>query len=224
MTELFPSNSTPLIQGFGSLRASDIDSFTSETPDQNISKIEAGQKFQLRHYKLARLAALGCYNQNEIARIIGMTASRVSILLNTPSIQALIDEYRGEVSTEEIADYKYLVSIRDIALDKLTQDLQNDFFRGKDLVPIVSTLLDRTGLPEQKQLKVDSRNLNLNVEVVRQKHWEQKARVIEQTPLTESVKLSSNPLQLEEVLDAFFEQAEDRKLTLGAGESEDSLY
>jgi hypothetical protein len=217
LDELFPSesettnsqNSSNLIGSYGSLRTSDIDSYSSVAPDQNLSKIDENGKLQLRHHKLARLAALGCFNQNQIAERVGMTPSRVSVLLSTPAIQALVEEYRAEVTSEEIADYQRLVSVRDEAVKKLEAEIMENKIHGKDLVSAVNSLLDRTGLPAAKEVKVDTRNTNIDFSAIAQQHFSQQATKLEQTTIDVTPTEDTTPVLLEETLDALFEEKKD---------------
>lgn len=196
-----------LIKGFGSLRTSDIESLEFQTPDQNIAQAKE-TRLQLRHHKIARLAAIGCFNQTQIAERVGMTNVTICNLLKTPAIQALIHEYRQQVSTEEIADYQRLITVRDQAVVRMEDEIITGKINGKDLIHAVNSLLDRTGLPTQREVKIDSRNINLDLNKAREEHFAQQAAKIPQETIdVEYAELTT--LDLEATIDALFEKKED---------------
>lgn len=63
---------------------------------QQAKNEEPVEGVKARYSEIARLHAMGRTN-NDIARILGYTASRVSILLREPFVQSEIQRYRSEV-------------------------------------------------------------------------------------------------------------------------------
>lgn len=102
-------------------------------------------KIRERHHGVARQIAAG-YSQTLVARICGYTDGYLSVLLNNPAMQELVEMYRLQhaSSTQLIAESLRTVGLK--ALEKLNDKLEADEITDThELVGVAKLGLDRAG-------------------------------------------------------------------------------
>lgn len=99
-----------------------------------------------RHHALARLLAQGT-PPGEAQIIVGLTASRVSILKADPAFKELIDFYAKQVSETYYDMHKSMAGLGLDAVQVLREKLEDepDEFTPGQLLEIVKVTADRTG-------------------------------------------------------------------------------
>lgn len=128
------------------------------------------------HQEIMRRATLGQRNQ-KIAKDLGLSASRVSTIVNSPLVAAKIDELQ-ELRTNHVAEAKALIAESlDEAVDLLKTVLGRD--EQSDVpVPIslrmkaATELLDRGGVPKAVRTEGQTINLTLtgeDIEAIKQR-------------------------------------------------------
>jgi hypothetical protein len=135
------------------------------------------------HHNIARLAAAGLPNR-EIARRLGYTESRISVLLADPSIMELVATYRREVheSWRESVDQIFEDGTATLAMGTRMQreNLEELDERGerpplRELIALNADLMDRFGYGKKQT------NVNVNVDFAKrlEKAISQSRKVIE---------------------------------------------
>ena len=209
MSDFFKSPDD-LILDFGPLRTSDMECFEDQSPDTSLAlNGEDIQRITPRHHKIARLFALGHLTQAEIAERVNMTQARISVLLSMPSIQMLVDKYAKEVENEDLADLAKLKVLRDMTLEAVEESVLNGTLRGGDLIRVMDSLLNRTGLPESKEVNINNTQTNLvDVLKLQKEHWKDQAPAIEQEAIDVELIEESipKPLEIEEFINELFEK------------------
>lgn len=115
-----------------------------------------------RHHALARNLAAGL-SPGEAAVVIGMCASRVSVLQGDPAFQELLQFYRSEKDASFADMYEQLAGLSKDALLLMRERLEDspEDFSNPQLLEIVTKLADRSGYgPTSTQ-----QNLNVNVDI-----------------------------------------------------------
>lgn len=112
-----------------------------------------------RHHALARALASGTPS-GEAAIVVGLTPSRVSILLSDPSFKELIEFYRTKVEAQYIGMHEALAGLSKDAVMELQRRIEEepDEVTTNMLVEITKLGADRTGFgPKSTQ------DVNVNV-------------------------------------------------------------
>lgn len=105
------------------------------------------QQLRHSHHHLARLIAEG-RNQTQAAQITGYSVTRVSILMDDPAFQELVEHYRAQVEEVYINVHERLASLGLDALQELHDRLLNPEgkeFTNKELMDMIGLSLDRAG-------------------------------------------------------------------------------
>lgn len=136
-----------------------------------------------RHHALARALAAGTPS-GEAAVVVGLTPSRVSILLNDPSFAELVGFYRTKVDALYIDRNEQLAGLSMDAVSELRRRLEEepDDITVNALVEITKLGADRTGLGPKSTQDV---NVNVGLSARLQEARERVAarRMIDVTPL-----------------------------------------
>lgn len=108
------------------------------------------QRLRERHHTMARLIAEG-RKIGEVAAIVGMEISRVSILQGDPTFKELVVFYRGEVEARYVEVHETLAGLSLDAAIKLREKLEASDEEGADQISIAQLIeltklgADRTG-------------------------------------------------------------------------------
>lgn len=100
------------------------------------------KKIREKHHSVARMIAAGL-NQRMVSQICGYTESYLSVLLNNPSMQELIELYRiqngaaGQIIVEKLRT----VGLK--AVEKLEERLETDKLNNNELIQTAKLGLDR---------------------------------------------------------------------------------
>lgn len=119
--------------------------------------LDAADKMRVRHHAIARLLAAG-RKPAEIARIMDVTPTSISMLERSPAFQALLLEYMNAMDKEAIDSYTRLKVLNHLGIDELTDRLLNkaEEFKPAELLKLVEVTSDRTGLgPTSKQVTLN---------------------------------------------------------------------
>lgn len=97
-----------------------------------------------RHHSLARLLAAGT-PEAEAALITGYSASRISILKQSPAFEELVALYHAEVQREFTTTYEHMAGLSKDAVVELRDRLEDDAekFSNRELLSISTELSDR---------------------------------------------------------------------------------
>jgi hypothetical protein len=117
------------------------------------------KKIRERHHSVARMIA-GGLNQRMVSQLCGYTESYLSVLLNNPSMQELIELYRIQNGggTALITEKLRTVGLK--ALEKLDQQLEAGNLSNNDLLQLGKLGLDRGGFgPQSKHHVVNETHL-----------------------------------------------------------------
>ena len=122
---------------------------------------ESGElkKIGERHHMVARLLAAGT-PPGEVAACTGFSASRISILQNSPAMKELIALYQKEVNAQFSQVLDHMAGLSTDAILTLRERLEEnpDDFSVKELIGVAELTLDRTG-----HGKTSTVNQNVNV-------------------------------------------------------------
>jgi hypothetical protein len=159
------------------LRASDLERYREEGPAFTDSKgVEA---ISARHHRVAQLVALGCKHK-EVGEAVGLTPQYITMLIKSPAMAALIEQYVEKNADADHAFQLELAAVRGKALDVVEQDLDQGLIRGKDAVQALTALTDRTGHGPTSTVKNTGTN-GMQVgemTVYLEKHDKQRARIV----------------------------------------------
>lgn len=165
----YRSPNSPRVLGVRVLKPEDLEFLRQKSCVTSIKKLRDS------HHMIARMVAFGL-KQSEIAERVGYSATRVSILVNTPSVKELIEKYRGIVTEAMIEGFSEIIqaknritmkSLRAVEdrLDESAEAAEEGYapgqglrMRDRDIITITADSLDRTG-----HGKV-STNVNVNVD------------------------------------------------------------
>jgi len=113
-----------------------------------------------RHHMAARLLA-AAKPPGEVAMITGYSASRLSVIQQSPAFKELVSLYKREVDIEFGSVLETLAGLSKEALSEISDRLEEEpeQFSLKDLRETAAMGLNRTGFPEAKSLET---NLNVN--------------------------------------------------------------
>lgn len=138
-----------------------------------------------RHHALARTLAAGTPS-GEAALCVGLTPSRVSILIDDPAFQELVSFYRSNVDAAWVGMQETLAGLsHDAALvlrDRLEEN--SDDFTVNQLLEVVKTGADRTGHgPSSKQEHSFSEGIAAKMQEARERaNARKRAEVLEIIP------------------------------------------
>lgn len=171
--------------------------FVRELTEADLPLLEANRgtkpselrKLTDRHHQLARLTAMGTPGQ-ECAVILGLTASRVSIIQSDPAFKDLVEVYRSQIDAEfgEITNQMAGLS-KDVILElrERIEEEPEEFSNG-ELRNLLATMLDRTGHgPTSTQTNVNV-DLGARLQKAQARALEERlARAKDVTPDSESI-------------------------------------
>lgn len=118
------------------------------------------------HHRLAWMVAKGM-RTGEIAKILGMSISRVSILKSDPAFRQLVEAYRKRCDEIEEEEFRDVTAIRAhnefLALQEVNDRLEHapETFSVRDLIDIAADNADRNGNP--KLSRTHSTNVSYNL-------------------------------------------------------------
>lgn len=121
------------------------------------------QRLSSRHKKLARLVAQGMPD-GVAAHVVGLTASRVSILKGDPTFQELVALSAKELAITYSDFHEKMAGLGEDTVDLLQERLENDpdQFDSDQLLRITTALADRTGHAPKREPAPGSVNFNFN--------------------------------------------------------------
>lgn len=121
------------------------------TPSPALDDPSNLSKLRERHHNVARLIAKGM-TQRLTATLCGYTESYLSILLNNPAMQELIDLYRIQQGAASEVIVEKLKTVGTKALEKLEEKLDADQLDNNALIQTAKLGFDRSGFgPQSKQ-------------------------------------------------------------------------
>jgi len=102
------------------------------------------KKLREKHHAVARLVAAGM-TQRLTAAITGYTESYISILLNAPAVQELVEMYRIQngAATQVITEKLKTVGLK--ALERLDSRIEADGLNNQELLAAAKLGMDRSG-------------------------------------------------------------------------------
>ena len=128
------------------------------------------QALRDNHHRIARALAAGLDNQ-EVARLCGMSLNRISILKQDPAFKDLVAHYRGLVTAEfvrSVDTYLEMATGNMLKAEAMLSDKldaaadNNEFLPTRDLISISRDAADRFGYGKRQM------NLNVNVDFAAQ--------------------------------------------------------
>lgn len=109
------------------------------------------KKLREKHHSVARLIA-GGMQQRMCAQICGYTESYISVLLNSPAMQELVEMYRIQQNANQQLVVEKLQTVGLQAIEKLTERLEKNELNNNDLIQTAKLGLDRSNFgPSSKQ-------------------------------------------------------------------------
>jgi hypothetical protein len=124
-------------------------------------------KIREKHHHVARLVADGL-QQRMVAQICGYTETYVSILLNNPAMQELVEMYRMQGGAAVRIATEKLKTVGLKALEKLDEKIDADELNANELTSVAKLGLDRGGLgPQTKVHNVNEHHVIDHSELVR---------------------------------------------------------
>jgi len=154
-----PTMTTCTIEG--ALEAEDLRELAlgpgDATPDEdNPNDLK---KLREKHHHVARLVADGL-SQRLIANICGYTESYISILLNAPAMQELVELYRIQNGAAVQIATEKLKTVGLKALEKIESKIESDEMSNLELLSAAKLGLDRSGHgPQSKQALVSEHHI-----------------------------------------------------------------
>jgi hypothetical protein len=132
---------SPYIRSVRPMVRADIESLRQPSARVRILKLTDS------HHIMARLFASGL-GTNEVAAETGYTATRVSVLRNSPAMQELIAKYRTDDHTEwrkhRDATYEYMHRIRVKSLRRIEEAIDEDDCSPVFALKALDSVADRT--------------------------------------------------------------------------------
>lgn len=133
----------------GELEHADVARLLEARPTASTHDRNDLQKIRERHHTLAQYIAQGM-DQRMAASLVGMTESRVSIILNSPAMEALVESYRGATmsTAERVTERMRTLGMKaaEMIEDQLEKaDLRNEDVSISDLAAVAKLGLDRGG-------------------------------------------------------------------------------
>lgn len=117
------------------------------------------KKIREKHHHVARLVA-GGMQQRMVASITGYTESYISILLNNPSMQELVELYRIKDGYASDLAVEKLKAVGLKALERLDEKLDADGLSNLELLSAAKLGLDRSGHgPQSKQAVISEQHI-----------------------------------------------------------------
>lgn len=101
------------------------------------------KKLREKHHSVARMIAAGL-NQRMVSQICGYTESYISVLLNNPSMQELIELYRIQNGAAGQVIVEKLRTVGMKAIEKLDEKIDNDKLNNNELIQAAKLGLDRS--------------------------------------------------------------------------------
>lgn len=108
-------------------------------------------KIREKHHHVARLVADGM-KQRLVAQVCGYTEGYVSILLNNPAMQELVQMYRIQAGAAVKVATEKLKTVGLKALEKLEEAIDADKLNNQELLGAAKLGLDRGGLGPQTKV------------------------------------------------------------------------
>ena len=116
------------------------------------------KRLRSRHHAVARLIAEG-YKHTEAAALVGITPQSIHLLMKDPSFQELVQHYISLSADKFVEVSEKLAGLAEDAIDVMTDRLEDDpdSVESKDLIKLIETAADRTGLgPTSTQLNINA--------------------------------------------------------------------
>lgn len=125
------------------------------------------KKLREKHHSVARMVASGM-SQRLVATITGYTESYISILLNSPAMNELIEMYRIQNGAAAQVITEKLRTVGGKALDRLNDQLDENKLNNQELIATAKLGADRSGHgPSSHKHVVDERHLVDHAEITR---------------------------------------------------------
>jgi hypothetical protein len=129
---------------------------TGATPKSQASLTET---VKVRHHAIARLIAAG-RRKSEIAQIMDVSPSTLSIIERSPAFQALVLEYMNLLDKATVESHTRMKILGNLGMDELTERLASrpTSIKTSEVLEIVKVAADRTGMgPTSKQVTLNGR-------------------------------------------------------------------
>lgn len=168
--KLLPPAGSAKVEYVRDLTEADLAAPRAPTPPRALLRIHAS------HHAVARCLATGI-KQNQVALVTGYTPMRISFLLQDPTFQALVNDYRTEAKAV-FADLAERMTEMSLDAMELLQEKLHDNpaeFTIPALIEIIKTFADRTGHGPNQTVSV-SLNRDLIDRPPRESHEEWLAR------------------------------------------------
>lgn len=152
---------------FGLLTSAEIIGEVKDLSEDDLSRYENAPGKTVRdfkvardkHHRIAQLFALGV-KSGEIAARLEMTPSTISILRRSPSMEALVCQYREEAFSSDLGVSGMIEEVAIDGLRELHIRIMTGDLGDKELVNLTTGLFDRTGRGPTK--KIERRDLRIS--------------------------------------------------------------
>lgn len=122
------------------------------SPTAIVTPVNPLQEIRHRHHLLARLVAEG-HKYVAISGMIGISQSRITVLMDDPAMQELVAHYAEKVQTEYLDVHTRLASLGVSAMEELQERLDDEEKRAniktKELTEIIEKSFDRSIAPNK---------------------------------------------------------------------------
>lgn len=130
----------------GHLEEEDLRELTLSVPTEPVEGDDPSdlKKIKEKHHSVARMVASGL-TQRMVAQLCGYTESYLSVLLNNPAMQELVELYRIQqgAATQVITEKLKTVGLK--AIEKLEAQIEADALSNQELLSAAKLGLDRAG-------------------------------------------------------------------------------
>jgi len=171
------TKSSAMIFGFSELTEEEVK--LSKTKADNFTKSESViNRIQSRHHKIAQLMAEGRKN-SEIAIILGISQSRISLFKQDPAFMELVETYKTH-SIQKFADMQQrLAQLGESAIEELQERIEENpkQLSPRELIEVAVMTLDRSIAPVKNGRNTPS-DTNIQINVV---NYSQKKDEAEET-------------------------------------------
>lgn len=131
----------------------------SAEPEDNPGNLK---KIREKHHSVARMIAVGGLSQRMVAQLSGYTESYLSILLNNPAMQELIEMYRIQSGAATAVITEKLKTVGLKAVEKLDERLEANELNNQELLAAAKLGLDRGGHGPQSKSHIVSEHHNID--------------------------------------------------------------
>lgn len=139
-----------------------------------------------RHHTMARALALGL-KDGEVAAMVGMTQSRLSILKNSPAFRELVDLYRENADRQFQDTAARLAGLSHDAIVEISRRLEEE---GEDiplgqLIEVAKMAADRSGNGPTATQRVEISDMGARIERARQRALAARQPLIEDAQIVD---------------------------------------